>query len=419
MLSLALVACAAATKPAVEDSKSCRQFFCQNLEEFGLEFCAPWEVVRKIFQAGAPGAPGGKQGQCCDTFKCVQDPSDPCGGKVCDVTTPEEALAKCNDLYPEDPIWTSLQPNAGAMYAVLKRPALGKAGRCCPEYVCRTNHNILCENLVAKTPCANASTCPLGHVAEIVRPADPENGRCCDEIRCVADPVALCDARDEGRVCPTPACDAVQEGYALQTTVTLYEADPYNGRCCPTRTCQNNLVNICLAERTRVGWVREEMCSDECEEAQIIEEEDLATGKCFPKWKCVPKPDHLCCGFNTTTCAAEPVPTSSCQSVETVPADEFVGPCCPMYKIVTDAQCVCNNATSNGADCPYGGSANTFQAQVCDVDFPGAFDVAVKPANADLGRCCDEFECVPTAEEQLRRLKKKKGRKVKSTTRRA
>ena len=404
-----VVACVTATKPAVQSSKACSKIECLKGNEYWDANCEDYQVWRKIFQAGATGAPGGKYGQCCDTFKCVQDPANPCGGKVCAADTLEEATDNCNNLFPEDPIWTSLQPNAGAMYAVLKRPALNKAGRCCDEYTCRTNHTLLCENLVEKTPCADAATCPLGHYAEVVRAANPEEKRCCDEIRCVADPVQLCALRDDSRVCPTPACDATANGFNLQTVVTLFQADPYSGRCCPTRSCQNDLVAICNAERTRVGYDRDNLCGT-CEIPFIIEEEDLATGKCFPQWKCLPKPNHLCCGFDNNTCSDPPAGLGDCQSVATNPADEFFGPCCDQYRIVTNSTCVCDaDIAANG--CPYNGDPNEFQMDVCDAQMPGMYEVSVTSPNPDIGRCCPGFSCKKTAAALLRDMNKKKKKK--------
>jgi hypothetical protein len=423
---VALAAFASATDVTpIQDSRMCRQAVCDDADTFYANNCEDYQVVRKIFRAGA------KHGDpCCPTFKCVQDPANPCGGKECPANTMEEAHENCNTLYKNDPIWNNLQPEFGAMYAVLKRPALDKQGRCCDEYRCRTNHTMLCEHLVAKTPCATPATCPLCHQMEVVEPADPKNGKCCDEVRCVPNPECLCEAKEA--TCPVPACDATYQvqntangltagqNLTLQSSVILYESDPYQGRCCDQFTCQNNLENICLAEQDRVGYNRDDLCSD-CEVLHIIEEQDLPAGKCFPKYKCIPKPDHLCCGFNTTACPPMPIADGLCQSVETVvPSDEFVGPCCNKYAIVTNQTCVCEDIINNGEGCPYNaGEGALFMADNCpEVNNRGVplYDVIEKDADPMTGKCCPSFDCVPTAQAQLRKIRLKKGKKAAKTT---
>lgn len=421
---LALAASALATKSPFPDSKQCGKVICDTAEEFGAN-CTEYQVVRKAFQAGAAGAPsrpdagaqGSLYGKCCDTFVCVQDPQNPCGGKECAADNLEEATANCNDLFPGDPIWTMLQPNYGAMYAVLKSPARDVEGRCCDEYVCRTDNEILCENLVAKTPCATAATCPLGHAAEVVRSKDPDNKRCCDEIRCVAQPDVLCRLanNDNTFLCPMPACDATYEDLQLQNTVALFAEDPYKGRCCPVYTCQNNLAAICEAEKRSTGFDYDNLCND-CEDLLIIEPENVNVGKCYPKYECVPKANAVCCGFDEDVCPEEPTNLGSCEyAAVKVESDFETGPCCDQWVVYTNNSCVCDAQQLSPDYACLWGNETQYEADVCGVDQVG---VMVKEADPDKGICCNQYKCEITAQGQLQRMRNRSGPKIKATTQR-
>lgn len=395
------------------DSRHCLSVNCQTRETFETDNCAANQRAQKIFQAGV-------MDDCCATFKCVTDPNNPCDGVTCKVANSDIAAQStwCNDnIYPDDPIWNNLQVEYGTLYAFLVRKAQTNVeGRCCDDFKCKVDATALCENRKEKTPCPTEATCPLCHSAVVRTPADPENGQCCDQIACVPDPVCMCTTTNGGgnAACPEPTCDEVAEGFALQYPVTLYEASPSEGRCCPIKTCQEDVVAICNAERTRIAWDSSEavLCPSACEDLQIIEEEDLLTGKCFPTYKCIPSPD-VCCGFDTTTCAPMPTDEGLCESyeVETV-ADPANGPCCDQYKLVVDQQCVCDTLdTAAGGDaCPYA-DADAYRTDVCPETLSGgaaAYTVTTTPANPADGRCCPNYKCVKTSEKLLQDLRANK-----------
>lgn len=420
----ALVAVAAATRRDAVDSRHCRGVLCDSLSDFEAANCGEGEVAQKIFQPGV-------MDDCCATFKCVIDPENPCATVECKVTpvpTDEEPdiaamTAWCNDnLFPEDPTWNNIQPEFGTQYAFLVRKATGAAGRCCDEFRCKTDYDLLCDNLNAKTPCPTAATCPLCHSLVVRTPKNAAEGRCCDEIACVPDPQCLCETTNgkESTNCPEPPCDQDYEGTALQYPVTLYEADPAAGRCCPVRTCQDDLVAICQAEQDRVAWDEGTLCSA-CETLQVIEEADFLAGKCFPTYKCIPN-GEVCCGFDPGTCvelAAMPE-LGECESwVVDVPADSFVGPCCTVYKVETDHACVCDlKDTAAGGDACEFPDEDAYMAAKCpDVDEDGdpLYEIEISVANRDEGRCCDLYKCVKSAALQLKQLRKEKGPKAGTT----
>merc|ERR1712146_471637 len=113
---------------------------------------------------------------------------------------------------------------------------------------------------------------------------------------------------------------------------------------------------------TRVGYDRTALCGA-CEELFIIEEEDFLAGKCFPQYKCVPKPNDVCCGFDPSTCSADPSPGLCEEVVEVVPQNLATGPCCAVNKIRTNSTCLCEEKL-NIDPCPYATAAG-YQADNC------------------------------------------------------
>jgi len=423
-----VLAVCGATSTTRKMPKKCRKVVCESLQQYEDANCEDWEIAKVIIQKYHP-----HHDNCCQIMKCTRDPQQPCGGKVCRLNNIAEANTDCNEIYPDDPVWDSLQPEKGAMYATLRRPAMeGKKGRCCDEYKCRTNHTILCDNLNAKNPCPDHSSCPLCHKYEIVTPASPEDGKCCPEARCVPDHVCLCSNMVD--TCPEPVCDEDHE-----YPIVLFEADPAAHRCCPIKTCQANLTSICEAERARISWVpgSESNCAP-CEQYVETRVADYAQGRCLPEFKCIPlgqevlpagdsrdlgfpsiplnasTPVDKCCGFNTASCLTKSdFLLGQCEYVEeVVSVDTFNGPCCPKFKVFVNHTCTCENTV-----CPFT-NATVFKEANCPETHRGAFKddkadhwaVDEVGANPDLGICCPKFTCRKTAERLL--WEKRKAEKV-------
>lgn len=379
--------------------KKCKGIECtETLASFRNTQCAPWELAKVVFQPYHP-----VQDNCCKIMKCYQDPEQPCGGKACKADTVDEATENCNIIYKDDEIWNNLQPEVGAMYATLRRPAINKKGRCCNEYKCHTNHTALCENKNVKNPCPDQTSCPVCHRFEIITAADPKSDQCCPEARCVEDPFCMCERRIAlGVPCPEPTCHP-----EYQYPETVIPADPEQDQCCDVKKCADNMTAICTAEQAAVNFT-EPTCVDECDYVKVTEAEDFAAGECFPKWDC-PRVLSKCCGFDNSTCT-KPTDfvTGECEYVqEVIPVDYEYGPCCPKFKVFPNHTCFCDAQNAAGAcDVDEVG----FKADNCPElenmvggNRPDHWKVNTFPAipEAGAGYCCPRYQCEKTAEGVL------------------
>lgn len=406
LVALAAMACVVvATKEPVEtqDTRKCDRRLCDDLESYRDTYCLTYEVARKIFKAGA-------MDPCCPTFKCEIDPAQPCESVTCKVPNNNQTARDdwCNDnIYPNDAIWNNLSPDYGTKYSYLVRPAADRAGRCCDEFRCKTDYEQLCENRNLKTPCPGESTCPLCHTAVVRRAKNPEEGRCCDEIECVKDDVCMCTSR-ENTDCNEPNC-VTEDDYILQYPITIFEADPSMDNCCPRRSCQNDLTQICLFEREQTGWNETLLCN-ECEILQIITPANLNAGRCYPEYQCIPN-GEACCGFNTTACPAIPNDAGSCESYEPYNSPSS---CCTEYSLQVNLTCVCDIETA-AEPCEFTNATAYREAKCPDMtrDKSGngvnLYEVRQRPANPAAGVCCDSFTCVKTSTAQLEVIRKQKG----------
>jgi hypothetical protein len=412
---------------------------CPTFQEAAAE-CGECERLRKVSAEYV-------NGECCPTYQCVRDESDPCCGVSCKATNLDEATDICNQIHPDNQVWNELSPYFGAMVAKKVDVADPARGKCCDKYACETNKVKLCENTVERTPCVTEATCPACYHAETSEATDVDNGKCCPTIVCVRDNACMCDNREGVNQCPMPTCDPDFE-YEVVLAEATYDA------CCPVWTCQRNLNAICAAKWESYEYTThdgtemtgfdpvdtpQQICGP-CQEVKWLKQANPASGRCFPEWKCVPVADKCC---QSTLDFGEGVRTADglqectdfqpdcnamgpcMESVLVRPRNENKGRCCDTYSCGIDHQCACGLIT-----CPFV-DAVEYKSVVCpdkplreesaffgDNNAKIFYEVDVQDANPAAGKCCPTYRCRETAAKKVKDLRLAK-RKAKRASRKA
>lgn len=165
--------------------RACASVHCPTFKEFREANCSdPWMRVQKLFSAGEISGGKNLEAVCCNTYECVPDARQPCGGVVCPEVDLVALTEECNTFVPERTDYNQLHYKYGARYATITKPAANETGRCCPEFGCATDNYKVCENLLEAWPCEE---CPSGFYPHYLKPRNPDAQprRCCPEVLCV------------------------------------------------------------------------------------------------------------------------------------------------------------------------------------------------------------------------------------------